>query len=166
MPAVTDLSSGRRSQMKRAPAGPSFATNMDSLQEDDTDVFGRAKLLPRYENTFKMTPDINIKLKVKPIRDIIEQALKHACTREYSAQAAKTMVMNATTTIHREIKTLKLDRYKTVCHVFVGEHGQHDMKHASKCLWDPSMDTVVDSCLVQKDKNLVAFATVYCVYFE
>ena len=113
-----------------------------------------------------MSPDLNIKLKVKPIRDIIDQALKHACTREYSEQAAKTMVMNATTTIHREIKTLKLDRYKTVRHVFVGENGQHDLKHASKCLWDASKDTVVDSFLVRKDRNLVAFGTVYCVYFE
>ena len=46
MPAVTELSSGRRSQtQRRAPAGPSFATNLDGVQEDDTDVFGRAKLL-------------------------------------------------------------------------------------------------------------------------
>ena len=139
MPANSDLNtSGRRSQLagRRVPNLPSFATNLDVMQEDDTDVYGRAKFMTRYENTFKMQPDINIKLKVKPIRDIMEQALKHACTREYSQQAAKTMVINATTTMHREIKNLKLDRYKVVCHVFVGEYGQHDLKHASKCLWD------------------------------
>ena len=47
MPVTTELSSGRRSQNKRAPNLPSFATNLDGVLEDDTDVFGRAKLLQK-----------------------------------------------------------------------------------------------------------------------
>ena len=47
MPVSTELSSGRRSQNKRAPNLPSFATNLDGVLEDDTDVFGRAKLLQK-----------------------------------------------------------------------------------------------------------------------
>lgn len=138
-------------------------THVENAESDD---FMQKPRLPRYENTFIMDPSTNIKAKVKPIRDIMEKALARACTREYTAPAAKTMAINATQTIHREIKGLGLDRYKTIVHVFVGELGQHDLKHASKSLWDSKVDTVIDCKLIKQQKNLMAFACVFCIYYE
>jgi len=66
--------------------------------------------------------------------------------------------------IKDRIKVLRLPRYKLVCTVIIGQNGDQDVRHASRCLCDSDNDGFASASY--ENGSLFATASVYAVYYE
>ena len=148
---------------------PTPAMNDSNLSNDNdtnSEFAGTAKKLTKYENTFLLEPTIRVQSSIKSIKDYSETILNQVCNSEYDQNSAKSMAKQATSSIHKHVKGLNLERYRFVVQVYIGEYGNFDIRHSSKFLWNSKFDTFIDAKRVRPEKNLYAIASVFLVYLE
>lgn len=140
-----------------------------SNNHDDSNSFNgdpTKKQLPKYENSYQLTPSFRIQTNIKAIQDYIHTTLTNCTNTDYDANTAKSMARQATASIHKFIKTLKMDRYRFVVQVYLGEYGNYDFRNSSKCLWNSKFDTFVDCEVFKREKKIFAVGQVFCIYLE
>ena len=119
----------------------------------------------KYENTYRMEPDDEMKFKVKPVEDIIKNVLKtHLCEVDYKQIYLTDLPSELAALIKERVKDLKMARYKVVCHVVLGEAGSNTVRTASRCIWNCSTDNYASA--TYENKTLYAQGTVYGIYFD
>ena len=115
------------------------------------------------ENTYKMAPDR--KFPEGDVRLILEEILTDRLAEtKYDAERCRQLSKSISDTVKNRVKELKIERYKIICLVHIGQMGNQGMRIGSRCLWDTNFDTY--SSFVFKNGSLFAAATVYGVYFE
>lgn len=115
------------------------------------------------ENTYKMAPDR--KFPEGDVRLILEEILTDRLAEtKYDAEHCRQLSKSISDTVKNRVKELKIERYKIICLVHIGQMGNQGMRIGSRCLWDTNFDTY--SSFVFKNGSLFAAATVYGVYFE
>ena len=162
----------------QAMARPSRIANpQPSLTQNDSknetgSVFdfenSNKKTIPKLENTFQISPSFRIQTQLNSIEKHAKSCLDTILmtTPSYDAVNGRNACKSACSSIHKHIKTLKIDRYRFCVSVFVGEYGNFDIRHGSKCLWNDKFDTFVSVASSQTNKGIYATATVYLVYMD
>lgn len=139
-----------------------------SNNEDGSSLNGDSarKQITKLENTFQLQPNFRIQTHIKAIQDYMQTTLNNCTNTDYDSNSAKSMARQATASIHKFIKTLKMDRYRFVVQVYLGEYGNYDFRNSSKCLWNSKFDTFVDCEVFKREKKIFAVGQVFCIYLE
>ena len=117
----------------------------------------------RYENTYKLEPDSEVK--VHKVRDVMKECMKEwlADVDGYSPQLSK-LAVKLTDDIKKRVKDLGYTRYKYVVMVTICQDGKQCMQMVSRCLWNKETDTFAEA--VYKTADIYAIATLYAIYYE
>ncbi|NWY42323.1 TC1D4 protein, partial [Sylvia atricapilla] len=122
-------------------------------------------LKTRLENTYRIGPDKGCKFDAKQVQQVLERTLACALgTAAYNPQGSAPLAQSLTELLQNQAKEVVPPRYKLVCHVVLGQQGQHSLVVASRGLWDPETDSFASATF--SNASLFAVATVYGVYFE
>lgn len=161
------VSNPRNSRFSRVQHNTSVGSNLYSSVHDDDDLEARHKSMSiKYENNYILDPTIKIQSFIKNIQDFAGSTLNDVMITPYDQNSAKSMARQATASIHKHVKSLKLDRYRFMVLVQIGEYGNFDFRSSSKFLWNPKFDTFIEANCIKRDKKLFGVATVFCIYFE
>jgi len=116
-----------------------------------------------FQNSYRLTPVA--KFNSEHARAIIESVFQQTFDgRDYPPILHPEMVKRLSAEIREKVKDLKVDRYKLVCVVMIGQKVDCSITVASRCLSDVNVDTFASYTF----ENLEIFATgiVYAIYFE
>ncbi|KAK6187951.1 hypothetical protein SNE40_005867 [Patella caerulea] len=153
----------RRSTFKGLAQSITNAIAIRRLTKASVDLSQKPK--QKLENTYKMNPDEGKGFYPDRMRKAITEVLETNLDEvTYSAKNAGILAENLTEMIKSRIKLLKLDRYKIVCNVILGQCLEQGLESASRCVWDQKVDNY--ACVTYKNKTLFVVATVYGIYFE
>lgn len=124
-----------------------------------------AKSKPKYENTFKLEPDVRPKL--KPIQDLAENCLSNILSgQNYEPEVIRQLVPRIADEIKKRAKNCDgfVDRYRVLVSVWVGQKQFQDMRIVSKRLYLSKYDTFTEARF--ENSELYAIATVDLMYLE
>ncbi|KAI8787415.1 tctex1 domain-containing protein 1-B [Biomphalaria glabrata] len=116
----------------------------------------------QYENTYQLGPT-KVTSSSK-LEKIIDETLKeHLTGRTYTNDSSRYVKLIADQ-LKQKAKELGVPRYKYVCTVALGPTRSSTLSMASRCVWDPNVDTFAENSY-EKD-GLFATAVIYCIYTE
>ena len=156
--SVPVMGGGRRySQISRTSiSGTSVGTKLLSMSSHPI----------KLQNTYRMEPtlraDIFNPTRVENIMHTVLEAYLKGET--YDAKMSTNLAQNISEVIKGRVKDLGYTRYKLVCNVLIGQDIHQDVRVASRCLWDDSLDNY--ATVNYKNGNLFAIASMYATYFE
>ncbi|XP_072173391.1 dynein light chain Tctex-type protein 2B-like [Diadema setosum] len=119
----------------------------------------------RYENTYRLQPEEKETFDSCKVRDFVGELLEMRLkTEKYNPRTVPSLTVNLSDVIKARVKKMGFKRYKIVCHLVIGEQNGQDVNVASRCVWDPKIDSMATAKYT--NSSLYAVATVYAVYFE
>ncbi|XP_035167913.1 tctex1 domain-containing protein 4 [Oxyura jamaicensis] len=119
----------------------------------------------RLENTYRMRPDEGCGFNAGRVQRVLERVLAGVLGgTSYSPQGSAPLVHSLAELLRCRAKEVVPPRYKLVCHVLLGQHGQQSLLVASRALWDPESDSFASATF--SNASLFAVATVHGLYFE
>ena len=124
-----------------------------------------AKSKPKFENTYKLEPDV--KPKLKPIHDLTENCLSSILSgQSYDPDVIRQLVPRIADEIKKRVKNSEgfVDRYRVLVSVWVGQNQFQDMRIVSKRLYLSKFDTFTEAKFVNSE--IYACATVDLMYLE
>lgn len=128
-------------------------------------------VVPRIENTYKLSPDENKRFyayKIYPniLELVTEKMLKSESENAngYNSRACASLTRELADSVRREAKNLSVPRYKVVVHIVIGENTGQDIRVASRCLWNTDFDNCVS--VAYKTKHMWISAVIYVLYSE
>ena len=104
-------------------------------------------------------------IKVLKVQEIIQGVLEgHLADKTYSPEFSKSACIELADIIKERVKRLRYWRYKIICHVIIGDIHQQDVRVASRCTWNPDVDSFAEYEF--RNFSLYAIGLVYGVYCE
>ncbi|XP_068427450.1 dynein light chain Tctex-type 5 [Clinocottus analis] len=158
---ISRLPSGGLHLLRPGKTKDSLSTlsHIDELAHHDDN----ARMVVTMENTYQMAPYKH--MPVTAVTDILKDVLTSYLQEEkYEVEWSQKMTKTICEVIRARVKDLMISRYKIVVLVHIGQLTGQSMQVSSRCLWDPSHDTVASYSF--KNSSLFGLATVYAVYFE
>ena len=114
----------------------------------------------------KIKPKPNEKFrppKVRPlVKSLISQAMADMNLKEFDNEQAHNTCKNLSSTIKDRLKLSKLDRYKFVVQVSIGEKKGQGVRMVNRCFWDAETDNMIVETFM--NDKLFCTVTVYAVY--
>lgn len=118
---------------------------------------------PQFENTFKMKPPQ--KFPEGSVRNILKEVLTETLAEvNYEPNTCRQLTKSISEDLKQKVKEMKIQRYKIICLVHIGQLGQQAMRIGSRCLWDTNFDSYTS--YEYKNGSIFAIGTVFGVYFE
>lgn len=125
----------------------------------------QASKTPKYANTYKLKPDEDKRFRCKDVKGIIDSVLEGQLTGvTYNAETCKKLTTSIADEIKDKIKLLRLNRFKIVCVVHIGQQRGQSLSITSRCLWDTSHDRMATSSF--SGDTFFACASVFGIYQE
>ncbi len=125
---------------------------------------GEILCLPK-ENTFRLPPDQASEFSLTEVKQLMDRVLgMYLSDTHYEATKCSSMCCSIVGTIKNEVKLLRYDRYKLICHVIISENQKQSMQTVSRSLWNSKSDNSVTASFT--NSSLLAVATLFAVYFE
>lgn len=120
----------------------------------------------QYENSYRIMPDIGERFMPKCVRSLIQDVLYDFL---FGVKYDNNTMPNFTKVIADRIKKLVRDlcynRFKLVCHVFVGDKSGENVSIASRCLWYPENgDTFAEATF--EGETVYGIGIVYGFHFD
>ncbi|XP_059170916.1 dynein light chain Tctex-type protein 2-like [Physella acuta] len=116
-----------------------------------------------YENTYKLDPDSGFN--PERVEAIIKKVLEdNLAGQKYDKNLMGTRCLILSDIIKEKVRQLKLNRFKIVCLVLIGEVKNQSLMVSSRCLWDNSCDNFAS--YNYSSGNLCAVGMVFAVYQE
>ena len=117
------------------------------------------------ENTYKLPPGRQEKFQTETVQKVMSSTLESKLHNlSYDASICGGLAKMLTNEITARVKEYQWHRYKLVVQVFVGQNGNQGVQVASRCVWDPEMDTY--ATVNYENVSLFAVASCYAVYYE
>lgn len=113
---------------------------------------------------YKIKPKPNEKFRPMKVKNVIKQIVKEGLSeiKEFDQENCQNCCKNLSTNIKDKLKNLKLDRYKYIVQVSIGEKKGQGVRMVNRCFWDSETDnTLVETFLMDK---LFCTVTIYGVY--
>lgn len=112
----------------------------------------------------KIKPKPNEKFKPMRVREIIKAMMVQYASelKEYDSEAAQNCCKTLSSNIKDRLKGQKLDRYKYVVQVSVGEKKGQGVRMSNRCFWDSETDNMVVETFT--NDKIFCTVTVYGVY--
>ena len=115
----------------------------------------------RYKNTYRLEP--TALFSSSAAASIIDGVLSEALANEkYSPAKSAKMATELADIIRKRLR--KLERYKLVCVVHIGQRKEQGLCVGSRCIWNANFDDYASASF--KNSSLFAVGIVYAVYFE
>ena len=119
------------------------------------------------EPTYRLEPKIKFSCSraQKLIQTILDSRVQRSLTAKFKEDADQ-LTLSITDEIRASVRDLWYERYRLVVVVSVGDlaAGFTDVLFASRCLWDPRVDTFAEASVYTP--RMYAVAVVYAVYCE
>ncbi|XP_036409654.1 tctex1 domain-containing protein 4 [Megalops cyprinoides] len=119
----------------------------------------------RVENTYRTQPDEGCFFNVSQVQRVLQATLENYLSEgHYNPATCGRLSQNLSDLMRVKTREITPPRYKLVCLVVLGQHGNQGLQIASRCLWD----TKSDNCAVAvfQNSSLFAVAMVHGVYCE
>lgn len=112
----------------------------------------------------KIKPKPNEKFRPMKVRNAIKQMIKEGLNeiKEFDHENCQNACKNLSSGIKDKLKNLKLDRYKYIVQVSIGEKKGQGVRMANRCFWDSETDNMLVETFIT-DK-LFCTVTIYGVY--
>lgn len=108
---------------------------------------------PGYKDTFKP----------RQIKDILQETLKrHLTGKKYDGEATANQSKAIAADIKSTLKDLKLDRYKFLVQVVIGEMKGAGVRMGCRCFWDSQTDKLAEETFI--NDSLFCCAVAFGVY--
>ncbi|XP_038609191.1 tctex1 domain-containing protein 1 [Tachyglossus aculeatus] len=115
------------------------------------------------ENTYQLGP--TRRFPVVAVNLILKDVLTTYLQKEkYDAELSRQMAKTLSEVVKARVKDLLIPRYKIIVLVHIGQLSGQSLLIGSRCLWDPTNDTV--SSYAFQNSSLFALASVFGVYYE
>ncbi len=125
----------------------------------------KSPVMVKLENTYQLGPKNDGEFSAPKVKDIIEELLKeHLDNVEYNQRECKEITREIASDLKNRVKEMKMDRYKIVVNVVVGQSQDQGFHMASRGIWFEDTDNW--ACASYKNSSLFAVATVHGLYFE
>ena len=120
----------------------------------------------KYENTYRMEPNNNLKFDVKRVEKAADASLQFhlSQTRTYNRDKCASTSSLIADDIKKRVKAMNFPRYKIIVHVTIGQCFDQDMTVASRGLMDLNQDSCAKADFKQGD--VYALALIYGLYNE
>ncbi|XP_070538345.1 dynein light chain Tctex-type 5-B-like [Ptychodera flava] len=117
----------------------------------------------RYDNTYKMEPDK--KFPQPAVKKVINEVLQAMLESEkYEPTKCLGLTKQLADLIKDRVKELNIQRFKIVCHVYLGSVDNGSLACVSQCVWNDKFDTSAEG--VYKNDSLFGIGVVYGLYSE
>ena len=114
----------------------------------------------------KIKPKPNEKFrppKVRPlVKTLIAQAMTEMNMKDFDNDIAHSTCKNLSSTIKDRLKLSKLDRYKFVVQVSIGEKKGQGVRMVNRCFWDAETDNMIVETFM--NDKIFCTVTVYAIY--
>ncbi|XP_046853703.1 dynein light chain Tctex-type protein 2B-like [Xenia sp. Carnegie-2017] len=115
------------------------------------------------ENTYKIRPNFKDKFRPATVKSLIHNVLhEELAGKQYNSDECTLWSKKLSEMIKGKIKDLKLDRYKILVQVVIGEQKGEGVKVACRCLWDSDTDNYAQDIFMTD--TFFCVASVYGVY--
>ncbi|XP_012370762.1 tctex1 domain-containing protein 1 [Octodon degus] len=122
-----------------------------------------SRLTVRVENTYQLGPTKHFP--VVTVSHILKDVLTSYLQEEkYEPEFCRQMTKTVSEVIKARVKELMISRYKLIVVTHIGQLKDQSLFIGSRCLWDPTSDTV--SSYTFRNSSLFALANVYAIYSE
>ncbi|KAK4475613.1 hypothetical protein MN116_000887 [Schistosoma mekongi] len=121
----------------------------------------------KYENTYRITPKSNEKIKQKQLQDLIQTTLDHTLKDvTYEPRQAHVLSMNLANMLRKSVRELNTpSRYKFIVQVHIGSPKQSSIFISSQAVWNIEMGDTYASAIFSNSK-VFAVGIIHAVYFE
>ncbi|XP_035677825.1 tctex1 domain-containing protein 1-A-like [Branchiostoma floridae] len=118
---------------------------------------------PEQEHTYQLGPVSKFfsGRAEKALSELLEEKL---CDYVYNSGTAGVITKNLCEEAKQRMKEFLPPRYKLISVANIGERHAQDIRVASRCAWDPNVDTFASSTF--QNGSVFCVATVYAVYME
>ncbi|XP_073935955.1 dynein light chain Tctex-type 5 [Castor canadensis] len=122
-----------------------------------------SRLTVQMENTYQLGP--TRQFPVVTVNHILKDVLTNYLQEEtYEPELCRQMTKTISEVIKARVKELMIPRYKLIVTIHIGQLKGQSVLIGSRCLWDPTSDTV--SSYVFRNSSLFALANVFAIYHE
>ncbi|XP_046553363.1 dynein light chain Tctex-type 5-B-like [Haliotis rubra] len=169
--AVTNRTSRRRGTLKRFTTVNNGAVAQTGsrrpAQENrsDTSENRQKRVSLHVENTYRMQPSSEERFSVTKMENLMSEILDSRLKdTTYNGEKCSELAKELVCTIIAKTKEFQWQRYKLVAQVHIGQNDSQAVQVASRCIWDPSLDSY--ACVSYKNTSLFVVASCYGIYFE
>ncbi|CAH8652688.1 unnamed protein product [Schistosoma rodhaini] len=121
----------------------------------------------KYENTYRIQPKPNERIKQKQLRNLIQTTLDHTLKDvNYEPLQARVLSMNLANMLRKNVRELNTpSRYKFVVQVHIGSPEHNSIFIGSQSIWNIEMGDTYASAIFSNSK-IFAVGIIHAVYFE
>lgn len=113
--------------------------------------------------SYQIRPPLQEKFKATPVKDIIHNVLTDTLSgKSYDSENAKLWTINISNTINKKIKELRMQRYKHIVQVTIGERRGAGVKSGLRCLWDCETDGYASDIFM--NESIFSVVVVFAIY--
>ncbi|XP_064621633.1 dynein light chain Tctex-type 5-like [Lineus longissimus] len=135
-----------------------------SKWKQDVDAKKKAET-PKYENTFKMSPDDGKKFMSMRAEQLMQNSLaKFLDGVKYDPKRCGRLIKVIAEDIKSKIREMDIPRFKVICYVVIGQAGGQGLEIGSRAVWDDMHDN--HATATYDNPSIFAAATVYAIYYE
>ncbi|GAB0094998.1 tctex1 domain-containing protein 2 [Sergentomyia squamirostris] len=118
---------------------------------------------PEDGNTFQIKPSLENSFQTSQVKEIIKNCLTGLLTdKTYVKEEVGTLTKQIANEVSNNVMGLKMQRYKHVVQVTLGQQLGAGCKYIARCLWDAESDSQVSD--VFTNSSLFCIVTVFGVY--
>ncbi|TNN08063.1 Tctex1 domain-containing protein [Schistosoma japonicum] len=121
----------------------------------------------KYENTYRITPKPNEKIKQKQLQNLIQTTLDNTLKDvTYEPKQAYVLSMNLANMLRKSVRELNTpSRYKFIVQVHIGSPQNSSIFISSQAVWNIEMGDTYASAIFSNSK-VFAVGIIHAVYFE
>ncbi|KAJ8031250.1 Tctex1 domain-containing protein 2 [Holothuria leucospilota] len=115
-------------------------------------------------NTYMIRPNFAHKFRAAHVKEVVHTVLnEELAEKSYNAEETTALCKHLSNEIKGKLKELKLDRYKFVVQVVIGEQRGEGVKMGCKCFWDSDTDNCAQDIFM--NDSMFCVAAVFGVFF-
>ncbi len=136
----------------------------DSSRRSHSNSEKKESKIEQKPTLYKIKPDVKEKFRPTKVRQIIKDLMNKELQdiKEFDNETASNCCKQLSSRIKDRLKNLKLDRYKYIVQVSVGEKKGQGVRVVNRCFWDSETDNMVVEYFM--NEKLFCTVTVYGVY--
>ena len=138
--------------------------NEDSSRKSHSNSEKKEGKMEEQTKLHKIKPESNEKFRPAKVRGIIKSQLQQTLSvvKEYDNEQCSNICKTLSSHIKEKLKNQRLERYKYIVQVSIGEKKGQGVRMVNRCFWDSETDNMVVETFVT-DK-IFCTVTVYGIY--
>ncbi|CAH8593150.1 unnamed protein product [Schistosoma turkestanicum] len=121
----------------------------------------------KFENTYRLQPKPNERVKHKRLQDLIQTTLDHTLKDVvYEPSQARVLSLNLANMLRKNVRELNTpSRYKFIVQVYIGSPERNSIFIGSQSLWNTDVGDTYASAIFANSK-IFAVGIIHAVYYE